>query len=86
MQPSVRVSVKLSAEGTFGTQVKIKAASEYSTNIGPSWQGRRDRGVWGCDTPPEIKLSANEGICRQTKNNLPQNVKLYSLHSRAILA
>jgi hypothetical protein len=46
----------------------------------------------GCDTPPENKLSANEGICRQTKNNIPQNVKLnkffgqYSLHSRAILA
>ena len=30
----------------------------------------------GCDTPPENKLSANEGICRQTKNNIPQNVKL----------
>jgi N-acetylneuraminic acid mutarotase len=46
----------------------------------------------GCDTPPENKLSANEGICWQTKNNIPQNVKLnqffgqYSLHSRAILA
>jgi hypothetical protein len=36
-------------------------------------------GCGGCDTPPENKLSANEGICRQTKNNLPQNVKLYSL-------
>ena len=36
--------------------------------------------------PPENKLSANEGICRQTKNNIPQNVKLYLLHSRAILA
>ena len=34
-------------------------------------------GVWGgCDTPPGNKLSANEGICRQTKNNIPQNVKL----------
>jgi hypothetical protein len=49
-------------------------------------------GCGGCDTPPENKLSANEGICRQTKNNIPQNVKLnqffvqYSLHSRAILA
>ena len=43
-------------------------------------------GVWGGDTPPENKLSANEGICRQTKNNIPQNGKLYSLHSLAILA
>jgi hypothetical protein len=49
-------------------------------------------GCGGCDTPPENKLSANEGICRQTKNNIPQNVKLnqffgqYSLHSGAILA
>ena len=36
----------------------------------------------GCGgvTPP-LKTS-----CRQTKNNIPQNVKLYSLHSRAILA
>ena len=55
---------------------------------GPSRMG----GCGGCDTPPENKLSANEGICRQTKNNIPQNVKLnqffgqYSLHSRAILA
>ena len=55
MQPSVRVSVKLSAEGTFGTQVKIKAASEYPTNIGPSWQGRRDRGGVGGVTPPPRK-------------------------------
>jgi hypothetical protein len=30
----------------------------------------------GGDTPPENELSANEGICRQTKNNIPQNVKL----------
>jgi hypothetical protein len=49
-------------------------------------------GCGGCDTPLENKLSANEGICRQTKNNIPQNVKLnqffgqYSPHSRAILA
>jgi hypothetical protein len=49
-------------------------------------------GCGGCDTPPENKLSANEGICQQTKNNIPQNVKLnqffgqYSLHSRTILA
>ena len=43
-------------------------------------------GCGGCDTPPENKLLANEGICRQTKNNIPQNVKLYSFHSRAILA
>jgi hypothetical protein len=33
-------------------------------------------GVWGVWHPPENKLSANEGICRQTKNNIPQNVKL----------
>jgi hypothetical protein len=39
MQPSVRVSVKLSAEGTLRTQVKIMAASEYFTNIGPSCMG-----------------------------------------------
>jgi hypothetical protein len=56
-------------------------------------QGRREwGGVGGVTPPPENKLSANEGICRQTKNNIPQNVKLnqffgqYSLHSRAILA
>jgi hypothetical protein len=42
-------------------------------------------GVGGV-THPENKLSANEGSCRQTKNNISQNVKLYSLHSRAILA
>ena len=36
-------------------------------------------GCGGGDTP--LKTS-----CRQTKNNIPQNVKLYSLHSRAILA
>jgi hypothetical protein len=62
---------------------------ESSLQSGPSRMG----GCGGCDTPPENKLSANEGICRQTKNNIPQNVKLnrdivgqYSLHSRAILA
>jgi hypothetical protein len=33
-------------------------------------------GVGGVTPPPENKLSANEGICRQTKNNIPQNVKL----------
>ena len=38
-------------------------------------QGRSDRGVGGgCDTPPENELSANEGICRQTKNNIPKTL------------
>ena len=40
----------------------------------------------GVTPPPENKLSANEGICRQKKKYIPHNVKLYSLHSRAILA
>ena len=42
-------------------------------NPNPHTRGRRE---WGGVTPPENKLSANEGICRQTKNNIPQNVKL----------
>ena len=42
-------------------------------------------GCGGCDTPPENKLSANEGICRQTKNNIPQNVKLNRDISRLVL-
>ena len=31
-------------------------------------------GCGGCDTPPENELSANEGICRQTKNNIPKTL------------
>jgi N-acetylneuraminic acid mutarotase len=42
----------------------------YKRSAGPSRMG----GCGGCDTPPGNKLSANEGICRQTKNNIPQNV------------
>ena len=54
-------------------------------NSHTSHQGRREWGVWGCDTPPENKLSANEGICRQMKNNIPQNVKLNRDISRLVL-
>ena len=62
---------KISGNIDLGCAI-FKLSSLVKIVPGPSRMG----GCGGCDTPPENKLSANEGICRQTKNNIPQNVKL----------
>jgi hypothetical protein len=78
----------------FGTFLQLSLAVQYFAPTVP--RAVANGGVWH---PPWKQvvgkwrdLSANEGICRQTKNKIPQKVKLkqffgqYSLHSRAILA